>query len=129
MVPCGSGATSPAARRRRPDTIINFVAQQQEQLDRNRERTVERLPAAQRELQDLHWWNGDRRAELKAEIALHRTVLERADAKREQLRQLAERRSRILSLAHERDELAPSLRRELPRPRLERESPGLGLEL
>jgi conjugative relaxase-like TrwC/TraI family protein len=116
-------------RRQRPDTIINYVAQQQAQLDRNRKRTVERLAAAQRELHHLHWWNGDRRAELKAEIALHRAALKRADAKREQLRQLAERRSRMLFLPSEHNELAPSLRPEPPRPRLEREPPGLGLEL
>jgi hypothetical protein len=85
--------------------------------------------AAAIELQDLHWWNGDRRAELKAEIALHRTVLERADAKREQLRQLADRRSRMLSRAREPNKVAQSLRPEPPRPRLEREPPGLGLGL
>jgi hypothetical protein len=125
-------AAEPLALDQRPqrsDTILSFVAQQHEQLDRNRERTVERLAVAQRELQGLHWWNGDRRAELKAEIALHRTVLERADAKREQLRRLAERRSRMLSLARERGELAPSLPPEPLRPCLEREPPCLGLEL
>jgi hypothetical protein len=116
-------------RRQQPDTILTYVAQQQEQLNRNRERTVERLAVARRELQALHWWNGDRRAELQAEIALQQTVLERADAKREQLRRLAERRTRMRSLARERDELAPSLRPEPLRPGLEREPPGLGLDL
>jgi hypothetical protein len=35
----------------------------------------------------------------------------------------------MLALARERDELAPSLRPEPPRPRLEREPRGLGIEL
>jgi hypothetical protein len=108
---------------------MNFVAKQQEQLERRRERNAEGLAAAQRELQRLHWWNRDRRAELESEIGLHRTALERADAKAEQLRRLADRRSRMLALARERNEMAPSLRPEPARPRLEREPPGLGLEL
>ena len=66
-------------RRQRRDTILNFLAQQQEQLDRNRQRTLERLAAARRELEHLHWWNRDRRAELETEIALHRQALGRAD--------------------------------------------------
>jgi hypothetical protein len=116
-------------RTERPDTIIRFLAQQQEQVDRQRERTAEQLAATQRELEHLHWWNRDRRAELETEIDLRETALERADDKSEQLRVRAKQRSQTLALARERDELSPSLQPEPPRPRLEREPPGLGLEL
>jgi conjugative relaxase-like TrwC/TraI family protein len=116
-------------RQERPDPTICLVAQQQEQLDRQRERTAKRLAAAERELGQLHWWNRTSRGELEAEIALDRTALERVDEKREQLIQLAARRSRMLALARERDERGPSSRPEPPRPRLEREPRGLGLEL
>jgi conjugative relaxase-like TrwC/TraI family protein len=111
------------------DTTIRLVAQQQEQLHLQRERTAERLAAAQHELRHLHWWNRNSRSELEAEIALHHTALERTDQKREQLTQLAARRSRMLALAREHDELTPSARPEPPRPRLEREPRGLRLEL
>jgi hypothetical protein len=57
----------------------------------------------------------------------------RADAKQEQLREHAEHRSHLLTLARGRDELMPSLQPDPPRPsstiKLEREPPGLGLEL
>jgi conjugative relaxase-like TrwC/TraI family protein len=115
--------------RERPDSIIRFLTQQQEQLDRQRERTTEQLVAAQRKLEHLQWWNRGRRTELETEVALRRQVLERADEKREQLLRLTELRSQKLALARERDELTPSLRPDPPRPRLEREPPGLGLEL
>jgi hypothetical protein len=120
-------------RRQRPDTILNHVAQQQQQLCRNRDRTSAQLAAAERELEHLHWWNRDRRAELETEITFHREALERAGQKYEQLRELAEQRTQRLALAHERDEPRRALRPKLPnRSRaieIGREPPGLGLEI
>lgn len=113
--------------REREDTAMRIIAQQQERLDQLRERRAEELFAAERELKSLHWWKRGRRLELETEVTRHRTELRRADEKHEQLRQHAERRSRFLALACEREELAPSLRPDPPRPRLEREPPGLGL--
>ena len=115
--------------RERQDTAMRILAQEQERLDQLRERTAERLAAAQRELKNLHWWNRGSRAELETQITRDRSALERAEAKREQLRQHAERRLQFLTLASEREELTPAMRPEPPRPRLEREPPGLGLEL
>jgi len=115
------------------DTILNQITQQQEQLDRQREHTADQLARAQRELQHLHKWNRGRRGALKTEITLHKKALERADAKAEQLRERTERRSQFLALAHERDALARSLAPEPPGRsptfKLEREPPGLSLEL
>jgi hypothetical protein len=120
-------------RRQRGDTILNFYAQQQEQLGRHRARTEKELTAAQREREHLHWWNRDRRAALEAEITDHQKMLDRADAKAEQLRRDAEQRTRTLALVRERDELMQSLRPEppgrSPRIKLEREPPGLSIEL
>ncbi len=115
--------------REREDAAMRIIAQQQERLDQLRERRAEELAAAERELKSLHWWKRDRRLELETQVTRHRTEFRRADEKDEQLRQHAERRSRFLALAREREELAPSLRPEPPRPRLEREPPGLRLEL
>jgi conjugative relaxase-like TrwC/TraI family protein len=50
-------------RRGRGDTILNHLAQQRQQLDRQRQRTAGQLAGARRELQHLRWWNRDRRAE------------------------------------------------------------------
>jgi ATP-dependent exoDNAse (exonuclease V) alpha subunit len=113
----------------REDTAMRIVAQQQERLDHLRERRAEELAAAERERKSLHWWKRGRRLELETQATRHRTELRRADEKHEQLRQHAERRSRFLALAREGELLAPSLRPEPPRPRLEREPPGRGLEL
>ncbi|MGH3133327.1 MAG: ATP-dependent DNA helicase, partial [Gaiellaceae bacterium] len=114
----------------RKDTAMgSIIAQQQERVDQLRERRAEELAAAERELKSLHWWKRGRRLELETQVTRHRTELRRADEKYEQLRQHAERRSRFLALAREREDLAPLLRPEPPRPRLEREPPGLGLEL
>lgn len=115
--------------RERRDPTIRRLNEQEEQLDQLRDRTAERLAAAQRELQNLHWWNRDRRAELGAHIVRDRLVLDRADEKREQLRQHAQRRFQFLAVAREHNEHAPLLRPEPTRPRLEREPRGLGLEL
>jgi conjugative relaxase-like TrwC/TraI family protein len=111
------------------DTTIRLIAQEHERLDGLRERMAERLTAVQGELRRLHWWNRGSRAGLEAQVARDRLALERADEKREQLRERSARRSRFLALARERDELTPPLRPEPPRPRLEREPPGLGLGL
>jgi conjugative relaxase-like TrwC/TraI family protein len=120
-------------RRQRGDTILNFYAQQQEQLDRERECSAKQLAAAQRRLEQLHWWNRDRRAELETEIALQRQTLERAEERRDHLHERAEQRRRTLAVEQERDELMRSLRPEppgrSPRIKLEREPPGLSLEL
>ncbi len=112
----------------RRDPTLHLIAQQHERLDHLRDRTAERLVAAQGKLQGLHWWNRGSRAELEAQIARHKFELDRADKKREQLCQHAERRL-FLTAARESDELTPSLRSEPARPRLEREPPGLRLEL
>jgi hypothetical protein len=113
----------------RRDSVVRMLAHQQEQLDRQRERTADRLLAAQYELHDLHWWNRGHRAELATEIAFHRTALERADRKQEQLRDLAEQRTKNVALASQRGELTRSHQLEPPRRtpanRLER---GFGLE-
>jgi conjugative relaxase-like TrwC/TraI family protein len=113
--------------REREDTAMRIIAQQQERLDQLRERRAGELAAAKRELKSLHWWKRARRLELETQVTRHRSELRRADDKHEQLRQHAERRSRFLALARDREELAPSLRPESPRPRLEREPPGLEL--
>jgi hypothetical protein len=115
--------------RERPDSTMRVIGEEQERLDGLRERTVERLAAAQGELRRLHWWNRGSRAELEAQIARDRVALERADEKREQLRERGERRSWFLAIARARDQLEPPLRPEPPRPRLEREPQSLGLEL
>jgi conjugative relaxase-like TrwC/TraI family protein len=115
--------------REQDDPAMRIIAQQQERLDQLRERRTEELAAAGRELKSLHWWKRGRRLELETQVTCHRTELLRAGEKHEQLRQHAERRSQFLALVRERGELAPTLRPEPSRPRLEREPPGLGLEL
>jgi conjugative relaxase-like TrwC/TraI family protein len=120
-------------RRSGGDTILNFYAQQEEQLDRDRERSANQLAAARRGLEQLHWWNHDRRAELETEIALQRQALARAEERRDHLHERAEQRRRTLAVEQERDELMRSLRPEppgrSPRIKVEREPPGLSLEL
>ncbi len=111
-------------RRERGDTILNLLAEQQAQLDRQRERTTKQLDATRRELHDLHCWSRGRRAELQTEIALHEQALERADQMREHLTEQAEQRARKLALM-----LEPNPTRRSPAIKLEREPRGLGLEL
>jgi hypothetical protein len=119
-------------RRERRDTTLNLLGQQQEQLDRHRERTSKQLRTARHELEHLHWWNRDRRAELQTEITLHRQALHRADQKHEQLRELTEQRSRRIALDRERDARTRSRQPELaarrPTIKLEREPRSRGLE-
>jgi conjugative relaxase-like TrwC/TraI family protein len=112
-------------RRECGDTILNWIGQQQEQLDRGRKRTIDQLTRAQREFGRQHWWNRDRRAELETEITLHREALERVDQKHEQLRHRAEQRSYRIALARP---LRPELAHRSPRIKLEREPPSLSLE-
>jgi conjugative relaxase-like TrwC/TraI family protein len=118
-------------RRGRGDTILNYLAEQQQQLARHRQRTTERLEATQRKLEDLHWWNCDRRTDLQTEIARHKETLERADRKHEHIIRQADQREKTLAFTRERDELTPSLQPEAtrlsPAIKLEREPPGLEL--
>lgn len=101
-------------QRREPgDAILSFYAQQQEQLERQRERTTNQLTAARRELGDLHWWNRDRRVTLEAKIADHKQVLDRAEAKADKLRRDAKEHSRKLAPPQER-ERPSGLQPELP---------------
>jgi conjugative relaxase-like TrwC/TraI family protein len=128
-------------QRREPrDTILNFVAQQQGKLERDRERTTEQLAAATRELEQLHWWNRDRRTELETEITLHRETLGRANHRANQLRRDAElrserlaQRSKTLAPVRERDGLTlspqPERAHRSPAVGLDREPPGRRLEL
>jgi len=120
-------------QRRSRDSTLNGIAQQREQLDRQREHTSEQLARAQRELEHVHRWNRGRRVELETEIARHEKALDRFDAKAEQLRRTGERRSRFLAFAHKRDQLtrspAPEPLRHSPAISLDREPPGHGLEL
>jgi conjugative relaxase-like TrwC/TraI family protein len=115
------------------DTTLNRIAQQHEQLDRQRERTTGQLASTQRELQHLHRWNRGRRAKLEREIAGHEKALDCCDARVEQLRRTAERRSQFLAFAHQRNQLTRSLAPEppgcSPAVKLHRDSPGRGLEL
>ena len=118
---------------RRGDTIINFLNQELEKLDRQRDGATGRLAAAERELTNLRRWNRGRRDDLQAEIALHKQALERADEKAEQLRERIAERKQALALTDERCKSMPHLRAErLERGRtvkLECEPPALGLEL
>lgn len=120
-------------QRRSRDSTLDRIAQQHEQLDRQRDHTSQRLATAQRELRHLRRWNRGRRAQLETEIVLHEKALDRCDAKAEQLRRTAERRSQFLAFAHRRDQLprslAPEPGRRSPAVKLERDPPGLGLEL
>jgi conjugative relaxase-like TrwC/TraI family protein len=111
------------------DATMRLLTQEQERLDGIRERTAKRLAAAQRERKSVHWWNRSSRAALEIQVAHDQAALERANEKREQLRQRAARRSRTLALGRERNGLAPSLRPEPARPLREREPPDRGLEL
>jgi len=118
-------------RQTQRDTILIFLAQQQAQLDRHRQRTSDRLVTARRELEHLHWWNRDRRAELQTEIGRSEEILEHAGRKGAQLTEQAEQRSRRLTLDRERDKLKPPLEpepiRRSPAIELERER-GPGIE-
>ncbi len=120
-------------RHERRDTILNLVDQQQQELDRRRVRTIKQLTAVRRELQHLHWWNRDRRAELESEIALNQEKLVRADAKIEQLRGCVKERRDQLVRAPEYDKPTrsshPEHVRRSPAIKIDREPPGRGLEL
>ncbi|HEX5172588.1 MAG TPA: MobF family relaxase [Gaiellaceae bacterium] len=119
-------------RPKRRDTVLSWIRQEQEQLERQRERTTEQLATARCQLEDLHWWNRDRRAGLEAEIARQEKALGQADAKAEQLRRTAERRTQSLAFARQRDQLvrspAPEPLLRSPEIKFGREPPRLGLE-
>jgi hypothetical protein len=73
-----SSAEPPALdqMRLRRDTTMRVLAQQLEHLDHLRDRTTERLVAAERELKRLRWWNrSNRRFELESEFARQRARL------------------------------------------------------
>jgi len=120
-------------RRQRRDSILNFLNQELEKLDRQRRHAAGQLTAAERELTQLRRWNFGRRAELETGVALHKQTLERADEKAEQLRDRVAERNQTLARAHERGALTPRLRAERPErsraAKLDREPRGLGLEL
>jgi ATP-dependent exoDNAse (exonuclease V) alpha subunit len=130
-----SAAESLAFEQGRPrrDTILNFLNQELEKLDRQRRHAARQLTAAERELRQLRRWSFGRRAELETGIALHKRTLERADAKAEQLRNRVAGQNKTLARAHERGEPTPRLRADRPErtrtARLDREPRGLGLEL
>jgi conjugative relaxase-like TrwC/TraI family protein len=130
-----SAAESLAFEQRRPrrDTILNFLNQELEKLDRQRRRAAGQLTAAERELKQLRPWDFGRRAELQTGIALHKQTLERADEKAEQLRDRVAERRKTLARAPELGEPTPRLRPERPEhsrtAKLDREPRGLGLEL
>jgi len=115
------------------DAILDRIAQQHDQLDVQRASGAEQVARAQRELQRLHRWNRGRRAQLETEIARQEKVLDRFDAKAQQLRRAGERRSQFLAFAHQRRTLArspaPEPLRRSPAISLDREPPGRGLEL
>src|SRR5207249_5637411 len=84
------------------DTILDRIAEQKEQLERQHEHAAEQLARAQRELQYLHSWNRAPRAKLETEINRHEKTLDRCDQEAEQLRERAQRRTQFLALAHQR---------------------------
>jgi conjugative relaxase-like TrwC/TraI family protein len=120
-------------QRRSRDAILDRIAEQREELDRQREHTSEQLAIAQRALQGVHRWNRGRRAQLETQITRHEKALARCDAKAEQLREQAERRSHFLVFANKRNQLtrspAPERLRGTPAISVDREPSGRGLEL
>jgi conjugative relaxase-like TrwC/TraI family protein len=118
--------------RRRRDTTLNLLNQEQERLDRQRGSAARQLAAAERELTQLRPWNRARRGELEAEITLRKHTVERADERAEQLRRRVAERRQALAFRGARRELTTDLAAERGRDRtvkLEREHCGLGLEL
>ncbi len=117
----------------RTDTILNFLNQELEKLDRHRGHAAGQLTAAERDLTALRRRNFGRRAELETMIALHKQTLERADEKADHLRDRVAERKQALALAHERGGSTPRLRAEQPErsrtAKLDREPRGLEPEL
>jgi conjugative relaxase-like TrwC/TraI family protein len=115
------------------DPTARLLARQRERLDQQRARAEQRLASARRELEHLGWRHRRRRRlELLAEIAFERDALQLADEKRVELELTPPTAPRLPLPARDGDELTRprSLRPEPPgRPTLEREPPGLGLEL
>jgi ATP-dependent exoDNAse (exonuclease V) alpha subunit len=117
---------------RRDDVSARLHARRREELERQRDRAVERLATAQRELKQLGWWSrGNRRFELERELAFRQTALRGLDQKRRELARTPPPRVRQApGLGRDREEPSRSLRPEPPsRQVLQREPPSLGLEL
>lgn len=117
---------------RRHDVHARLHARRQEELDRQRDRAADRLAASQRELKQFRWWTRrDRRFELEREIAFQQTVLRGLDETRAELGRTPPPRGRQMpGLGRDHEEPRRSLRPEPPGYRtVEREPPGLGLEL
>jgi conjugative relaxase-like TrwC/TraI family protein len=108
-------------------TTARLLAHQQRELDRQRRRAQERLAAAERRLKELGW-RGRRRlgVEVRAEIALHQSALRLADEKLQALTAQQPPTLQPSTRPHHDHELVPT---RSPQPRLQREPPGLGLEL
>ncbi len=119
--------------KRRHDVHARLHARRQEELERQRNRAAEQLAAAQREFKQLGWWNrGNRRFELQTEIGLRQAALRGFDERREQLALTPPATPHLPLPGRDPDELTPtrSLRPEPPaRQTLQREPPGLGIEL
>ncbi len=117
----------------RSDFNARLHARRQEELERQRARTAERLATAERELKQLGWWKrSGRRLELEREIGLHRISLRLADERRAKLALGSARSAPLTSPERDHGELtrAPSLRSAPPSRRtIERDPPSLGLEL
>jgi conjugative relaxase-like TrwC/TraI family protein len=117
---------------RRHDIDARLRARRLEELERLRAFTADRLAVAQRKLKNLHWWDrGDRRFQLETEIAFRQATLRSLERKRSELAQTPPTAPRRPLPGRDRDELTParSPRPEPTRRTVEREPPGLGLEL
>ncbi|HZT85460.1 MAG TPA: hypothetical protein VE984_08595 [Gaiellaceae bacterium] len=118
--------------RRRRDTTLNLLNQEQARLERQRGSAARQLAAAERELTQLRRWNRGRRGELEAEIALRKHTVERADEKAEQLRRgIAERRQALAFRDARRELTTDGVERgnRGPTLRLDRKPRSLGLDL
>ena len=103
----------------------------EEEFERQRARTADRLAAARRELKNLRWWNrGSDRVQLEVEIASRQAALRGFDEKRKQLERMPPSPARLPLPGRDPDDLMPvrSLRPEPHRRQpLRREPPGLEL--
>jgi AAA domain-containing protein/TrwC relaxase len=116
---------------RRADEVHARLLSRQEEFERQRARTADRLAAARRELKNLRWWNrGSDRVQLEVEIASRQAALRGFDEKRKQLERMPPSPARLPLPGRDPDDLMPvrSLRPEPHRRQpLRREPPGLEL--
>lgn len=115
----------------RIDVNARLHARRDQELQRQRAETVERLATAQRDLEQLGWWKrGPRRLELRGEIGLYQTSLRLADAMRAQPMLERDPATTAMPSQHYHGDLmrAPSLQPGRGRT-IEREPPGLSLEV